>query len=186
MFGNNNNNEEYFKDLFEVWYAPFCVYAKRYIESREEREDIVSSVFLSVWEMLEKGELHKDTAVGYIKISVKNKCLNTVKRKQHDNGYADSLKSRSPVYSEDTVYTLQEMYELLYKTLDKMPEIHRKVFMETCFEGKTQVEIAEEMGISVKSVNRYKQKVMSLLKENMKDFLSVMIFLEILFHDKNV
>ena len=36
--------------------------------------------------------------------------------------------------------------------------------MKSFFEGKTHAEIAEEMNLSVKSINRYKQKTMELLR----------------------
>lgn len=51
---------------------------------------------------------------------------------------------------------------MLYETLNKLPENYRTVFIKSFFEGKTHTEIAEEMNLSVKSINRYKQKKMEL------------------------
>ena len=43
--------------------------------------------------------------------------------------------------------------------------------------GKTYAEIAEELHISVKSVNRYKQKTIELLRSELKDYLPLLLLL---------
>lgn len=74
----------------------------------------------------------------------------------------------------DSVYTLNELYRILYETLDKLPEHYRTVFIESFFNGKTQQQIADEMNINVKSVNRYKQKTIELLRLSMKEYLPIL------------
>ena len=49
--------------------------------------------------------------------------------------------------------------------------------MKSFFEGKTHTEIAEEMNLSVKSINRYKQKTMELLRNELKDYLPLLLLL---------
>ena len=83
------------------------------------------------------------------------------------NGVMPKQSRRKPPLYEtesDSVYTLDELYRMLYDTLNKLPENYRTVFHKSFFEGKTHAEIAEEMNLSVKSINRYKQKTMELLK----------------------
>ena len=64
---------------------------------------------------------------------------------------------------------------MLYETLNKLPENYRTLFMMSFFEGKTHAEIAEEMNLSVKSINRYKQKTMELLRNELKDYLPLFL-----------
>ena len=71
-----HDKEQAFKQLYEEYYAPFCLYAKRFIEDKEAREDIVSDVFASLWDKIDSFELDSDTTLGYIKMCVKNSCLN--------------------------------------------------------------------------------------------------------------
>ena len=49
-----------------------------------------------------------------------------------------SSKKKTPVYETepDSVYTLDEMYRMLYGTLNKLPESYRIVFIESFFKGK--------------------------------------------------
>lgn len=71
----------------------------------------------------------------------------------------------------------QKNKRMPYETLQKLPESHRKVFAKSFLEGKKQTEIAEEMNISAKSVNRYRQKTLEVLKEELKDYLPTLLLL---------
>ena len=110
---------------------------------------------------------------------VKNSCLNFLKHQEYEWSYAENIQKKTPVYETepDSVYTLDELYRMLYETLYKLPENYRTVFMKSFFEGKTHVEIAEEMNLSVKSINRYKQKTMELLRNELKDYLPLLLLL---------
>ena len=82
-------------------------------------------------------------------------------------------------YTEESscIYTLDELYRMLYETLNKLPENYRTVFIKSFFEGKTHTEIAEEMNLSVKSINRYKQKTMELLRNELKEYMPLLLLL---------
>lgn len=152
---------------------------KRFVDDKEVREDIVSDVFTSLWDKLDTDsfDLQSETALGYIKMCVKNSCLNFLKHQEYEWSYAENIQKKAPLYETETdsVYTLDELYRMLYETLNKLPENYRTVFMKSFFEGKTHAEIAEEMNLSVKSINRYKQKTMELLRNELKDYLPLFL-----------
>ena len=70
---SRQTKERAFKQLYEDYYAPFCLYAKRFVDDKEVREDIVSDVFTSLWDKLDTDsfDLQSETALGYIKMCVK-------------------------------------------------------------------------------------------------------------------
>lgn len=179
IFSSRQPKERAFKQLYEEYYAPFCLYAKRFIDDKDIRQDIVSDVFTSLWDKMDMDsfDLQSNTALGYIKMCVKNNCLNFLKHQEYEWSYAENIQKKAPIYESepDSVYTLDELYRMLYETLNKLPENYRNVFMKSFFEGKTHAEIAEEMNLSVKSINRYKQKTMELLREELKDYLPLLL-----------
>ena len=142
-------------------------------------EDIVSDVFTSLWDKIDSFDFQSDTALGYIKMCVKNSCLNYLKHQEYEWNYAEVVQKKAPIYEvePDSVYTLDELYRMLYETLNKLPESYRTVFIKSFFEGKTHAEIAEEMNLSVKSINRYKQKTMELMRNELKDYLPLFLLL---------
>ena len=91
----------------------------------------------------------------------------------------ENIHKKAPVYETepDSIYTLDELYRMLYETLNKLPENYRTVFIKSFFEGKTHTEIAEEMNLSVKSINRYKQKTMELLRNELKEYMPLLLLL---------
>lgn len=171
--------EQTFKQLYEEFYAPFVLYAKKFIDDKETREDIVSDVFTSLWDKIDSFDFQSDTALGYIKMCVKNSCLNYLKHQEYEWNYAEVVQKKAPIYEvePDSVYTLDELYRMLYETLNKLPESYRTVFIKSFYEGKTHTEIAEEMNLSVKSINRYKQKTMELMRNELKDYLPLFLLL---------
>ena len=150
-----------------------------FIDDKETREDIVSDVFTSLWDKIDSFDFQSDTALGYIKMCVKNSCLNYLKHQEYEWNYAEVVQKKAPIYEvePDSVYTLDELYRMLYETLNKLPESYRTVFIKSFFEGKTHTEIAEEMNLSVKSINRYKQKTMELMRNELKDYLPLFLLL---------
>ena len=132
---SKQTKERAFKQLYEEYYAPFCLYAKRFVDDKETREDIVSDVFTSLWDKLDTDSfnLQSNTALAYIKMCVKNSCLNFLKHQEYEWSYAENIQKKAPVYETepDSVYTLDELYRMLYETLDKLPENYRTVFMKS-------------------------------------------------------
>lgn len=174
-----SDRERKFKDLYQKYYAPFCLYAKRFINDAAEREDIVSETFAKLWDRTDSINLDSVALIAYIKLSVRNACLNHIRHRNYESGFCEAVQGVAPIYeqSPDTVYTIEELYKLLDETLELLPETHRKVFVKTYFDGMKQEEIARELDISVKSVGRYKRQTIEFLKAELKDFLPLLLFI---------
>ncbi len=176
----DNTKKQEFKQLFETYYAPFCLYAKRYIKEDELREDLVSDVFATLWSKRDDIELQAETTIAYIKVCVRNGCLNYLKHLNYETNYVEQCLNNEPQYatSPDCIYTLKELYHILNESLNALPENYRTVFIKSFYEGKKLSEIASEMNISIKSVDRYKAKVMQELTKELKDYLPLLLFLQ--------
>lgn len=172
-----DSKEMVFSKLFEDYYAPFCLYAKRFIDDVDIREDLVSDIFASLWDKFSVEELRSDTILAYIKMCVKNSCLNFLKHQEYVHEYEEKAVFSSYIIENDDVCTLDELYRLLFESLKKLPPEYRKVFVESFFKGKSQAEIAEELHISIKSVNRYKQRTIDFLRQELKDFFTLFFLL---------
>ena len=85
---SRQTKERAFKQLYEDYYAPFCLYAKRFVDDKEVREDIVSDVFTSLWDKLDTDsfDLQSETALGYIKMCVR--CVDRCGREHNGTYYS--------------------------------------------------------------------------------------------------
>lgn len=169
-----------FKQMYKQYYAPFCLYAKRYVKDLSICEDLVSDIFTNLWNRIGDLDLDSPSTVSFLKICVRNTCLNYLKRNIYEEDYKEQAQFSKPAYEEDSpdrIYTLEELYRMLHEILEKLPESHRAVFIKTFVEGKKQEEIARELDISTKSVTRYKQKTLDILRNELKDYLPLLLLL---------
>ncbi|MDD4609313.1 MAG: RNA polymerase sigma-70 factor [Bacteroidaceae bacterium] len=170
-------DERDFEQLFDTYYAPFYLYAKRFLDEEEVCQDLVSDVFANLWLKREEVEITSRVILGYLKTAVKNACLNHIKHNCYIQDYSSACQQKTPIYasSPDAVYNLKELYALLYASLEKLPEEQRQVFIKKVFEGKSRSEIADDLDISVKTVDRYKQKAMEQISKECKDYLPLLL-----------
>lgn len=167
-------DEKAFKTLFSLYYPPLCIYAKRYIDSKAAREDIVQDVFAVLWEDRKKLSITGSIRF-YLVAAVRNHCLNYLRREGLQRNYREAAidSNLSGRQDMDDIYLLTELYELLDKALAKLPDTYRLVFEMHRMEGRNYEEIAETLNISVRTAKRYKSQVMDILRNDLKDYLPI-------------
>ncbi len=173
-----NDDEAAYRSLFEHYYAALCLFAKRYIEDRDVREDIVQDVFFNIWEK-RKSITANISARNYLVTSVKNLSLNYLRKQSYIQEYQNKIIENPPLYSngEEDLYTLNELEALLAKTLEKLPPEYRMAFEMSRMEQRSMEEIAEIMGVSIRTVERYRNKALEILKKELKDYLPLLLLL---------
>lgn len=174
-----NDDEVAYRCLFEHYYAALCLFAKRYIEDRDVREDIVQDVFFNIWE--KRKSISADiSARNYLVTCVKNLCLNHLRKQDYMQDYQKQLIDNPPIYSngEEDLYMLNELEALLEQALAKLPPEYRMAFEMSRMEQRSMDEIAEAMGVSVRTVERYRNKAVEILKRELKDFLLLLLYFD--------
>ncbi|GAB6009528.1 RNA polymerase sigma-70 factor [Dysgonomonas reticulitermitis] len=172
----NLDDEKAFEQLFELFYPSLLGYARKYICNRSVCEDIVQEAFVSLWEY--RKTLHITQSVrSYLLVSVRNHCLNLLKKEGLTHKYQEFLLKTTCQKDNENFYLLTELYEMLDKALAKLPETYRTVFEMHRIEKKSYEDIAEELHISVRTAKRYKNHVMDILKKDLKDYLTLMILI---------
>lgn len=169
------DDEKAFEKLFGLFYPSLSIYAKRYIEERTVCEDIVQDVFVALWEGRKK--LLITTSIrSYLILSVRNHCLNYLRKEGLSLQYQELItKEQTTADQGQDVYLLSELYEMLDKALAKLPDTYRLVFEMHRMEGKNYEEIAEALNISVRTAKRYKSQVVEILKNELKDYLPLIL-----------
>ena len=155
-------NKSQFKAQFDNLYLPLCMYSLKIVGIREEAEDIVQGCFTSVWERICNGD-DIENIRAYMYGAVRNMSLTFLKR----SSKIDELESGSEYgesVSADDIDT-SERDARLWQAISDLPEKCRKVFLLSKKDGFSNAQIAEEMGISVKTVENQMTKAYSRLRE---------------------
>lgn len=173
-----SSNEMAFKKLFSITYPRLIGYANLFMHDNELARDIVQDTFILFWE---KRKNLKDypPAERLLFIMLKNNCLRYIR----DNKFFQSTVSIDQ-NNIDSIEGLQLLFEFdfldqeggiedyfwvsLLKQLNNLPEKRKEVFIQCKINGHTQQDVALELGISVKAVEKH----LSLAKKQLQVLLS--------------
>ncbi len=171
-----NGDENAFDELFRIHYKLLKNYALRFLEQTEQAEDIVQDVFIFAWE--NRQNLDENLSIrSYLLTMVKNRCLNCLKhekvelnfksKRKHelDEFYFDLLTDRKDSLLE------KELISEITKGIDQLPEQCKRVFRLSRVFGLKNKEIAAELNISDKAVEKHISKALQSLRIYLKDFL---------------
>ncbi len=167
-----------FEMLFKTYYQPLCNYAYSFVQDRDEAEEIVQATFLSVWEKRDNLAIHTGVKP-YLYAMVRNASLNVLKHdkiKQQHAALELAVAERS-VESVARTVMASELENRIFKALDKLPEQCRLVFKLSRFEELKYAEIAEQLNISVKTVENQMGKALRIMREQLKDYLPLLLVL---------
>lgn len=171
-------DEQVFETIFRTYYERLCNYANTILNDMDEAEEMVQSAFLTVWEKHDTLEIHTSVK-SYLYRAVHNSCLNRVKHYKVRKTYGDSVKNQTELLHDDASQDLigSELDAIVANAIDSLPDQCKLVFKLSRFENLTYAEIAEQLGISVKTVENHMVKALKVLREKLKDYLPVLIWL---------
>ena len=144
--------------FFRKLYLPLGMFALRIIEDADIAEDLVAETFANVWHKIESGA-EIENFKSYMYRSVRNECLNYLRNKKEMVGLENI-----PEVDDETIDT-SERDAKIWEAIDKLPQKCREVFLFSKRDGLSNEEIAEEMGISIKTVKNQMTKAFSRLRE---------------------
>lgn len=173
-----------FDNLFRMYYSDLCTYAVRYVHSNNLAEDLVSETFYSLWKIRETlGEINNIKA--YLFKSVHNNCLFYIRSQKNKVRISDvdfSIIEESSPLERDVMHSLilKELTDQLDILIEKLPPQQQIVFRMKRFENKKSKEIAEELNLSVKTVEMHMTKATSFLKSKLKNIFPFFIIVLLL------
>ncbi len=180
MDGVKNRDSGFFTVLFEQYKEPFTRFANSFVRDRLVSENLFVDALVDYWQR--RDSLPDDTNVAaYLLTSVRNKALNHLRHQRIRENAADELVRRARHELDFRIASLEdfttqslfssEIHEIVRKTLAEMPAQTRRIFEMSRFENRKNAEIAEQLNISVKTVEFHIGKVLKVLRVRLKDYL---------------
>lgn len=160
------------KELFEAHYPAVCAAIHRIVGERGVTEDLAQQVFIRFWE--KRFQIQIDTSPGaYLHRMAVNESLAWLRAKKNQQPEEITFATPLPTQLDGEVILLHnELNEQIHKVIDALPPRCRTVFQLSRFEERSYQEIADQMGISIKTVEHQMGKALRVLREQLKDFLS--------------
>jgi RNA polymerase sigma-70 factor (family 1) len=156
--------------LYKRYYQPMCTHAVKFVGSRETAEDLVSEIFFQFYTNKTFLEINSSYRL-YLFRTIRNRAYNYLRwdlsRKADllEAAHQPDLADQQP----DQISQFEELYHDVEEAVNKLPIERRRIYLMRKFEGKKYQEIADELHLSVKTVdvqlNRANQYIRNLLKD---------------------
>lgn len=157
--------------LFRMYYEKVCQAVYKIIPKEEMTEDLAQEVFYELWRKKDQLSI-KSSYLAYLRRAAINKALNYLrdqKIKLDDSTTVTQLKLHAPLSDEQL--EASELQEIIDQAVDQLPERCRLVFILSRFEQMSYQEIADQLGISTKTVENQISKALKMLRETLGPYL---------------
>ncbi len=151
-----------FEIAFRKLYLPLGMYALRLVDDADIAEDLEQDAFMKAWLYVGSGN-DVGNFTSFMYRTLRNECLKYLRDRRETLG-EDSI----PEISEEGIDTSFRDARI-WKAIDSLPEKCREVFLMSKRDGLTNEDIAEELGISIKTVKNQMTKAFKRLREALSD-----------------
>lgn len=154
-----------FKHLFYEYVDSLERFIMYYIHDKEKAQEFVLDIFTYLWEHRETFEIRL-TLKAYLFQSAKNKAFTYIRDKK-ESYYLEDLSSLDLEAGEDFELEVQELHRLIQEAVTFLPDRCKDIFKKSREEQLTNREIAQQLNISEKTV----EKQITIALKRIKAFL---------------
>jgi len=161
-------NEKAFRAIYERYWQRLYNLCFHYSTAREEAEDIVAELFLSLWNNRDK--LHIENLEHYLVRAAKYKSLKFIDHQQRKSKKIYSLTQKGDDFyveenSPERTLETKDLSRQIQQSLRDLPQKTKTIFLLNREDGLTYEEIAGQMGVSVKTVEYHVSKALKSLSK---------------------
>ncbi|UNY98934.1 RNA polymerase sigma-70 factor [Zhouia spongiae] len=171
-------NVEAYKEIYLTYYQDLCIYACSYTNDHYAAEDLVQNVLLKFWE--NRASINIDTALkSYLYKSVHNSFIDGYRKEKNQKENLEDLRYKLLIDSIEENTDIQDSrLAILREGIGELPQRCREIFMMSKFEGMSYKQIAENLNISVNTVENQIGKAFKILRTKLKTGRYVNLFID--------
>ena len=171
-----NGNQKAFSLLVENFNHKLCVYANSLVNDPEKAQDIVQNVFLKTWE--KRKSLKRNFSInGFLYRAVHNEFVDQYRSNKSllevEKIYMDTILQ---LEKESELKETEKKMNLVMEAIHELPPKCKQIFLLSKKEGLENIEIAEYLDISRKTVENQITKAFSTLRERLSEKYEMILF----------
>jgi RNA polymerase sigma-70 factor (ECF subfamily) len=160
-------NEKAYADLFHEYYRPLTVFANKYLKDLESSKEIVQNFFVFMYEN-RKSLIISTSLKSYLYQAIRNRCLNHLKENNIRKEYLKNAAFRQDrEESLDDLILANELEHKIFRIISQLTPKCQEVFMMSRSKGLRNQEIADKLGISIRTVETHISNALKTLKEQL-------------------
>lgn len=174
-------DEKAFDALFREWYSPLVRYAYTFTDGDlDEAEELVQETFAKFWTQRETLGL-QHAVKAYLYRIVHNLALNRLRTQKTQERYINH-QMRQMANEYEAPKDDPELQSRFREVLKTLPAQCRNVFELSRFEELKYREIAEQLGISIKTVETHMGKALRIMRQELAEYLTIILMIHIVNH----
>lgn len=166
-------NPAAYEELFKQTFPRMLSYCRLFIHDQSQASDLVQECFIKLWEKHSSIKVTQSVE-SLLFVMLRNRCLNYLR----DQKIHSSEKSLYMIEENELQHLFQldfmgkeemtieeKMIIAIRESVDKLPEKRKMVFIKAKIEGKKNKEVAEELAISLKAVEKHLQQAKAQIRK---------------------
>jgi RNA polymerase sigma-70 factor (ECF subfamily) len=167
------SKESAFDELFRTYFQNLTWFAMKMVKDRETAEEVVQDLFVNFWEKRHELDL-KVSIKAYLYRAVYNNSIHASRReKLHDKN--ELTLANELVEDFDNVLETSELETRIFGLIEQLPTECQRIFKLSRFEELKYKEIAEQLQISIKTVETQMSRALKFLRNHMSDYIKLLI-----------
>jgi RNA polymerase sigma-70 factor (family 1) len=156
-----------FTEIYNRYFELLYLHALKKLKDEQEAEDLIHDLFIALWERPPEVNFNVNLPA-YLYRAVKNKVINALAHRHIKTNYLESLQEYidAGLYTTDEAVIVRELAEQIEKEVNRMPKKMREVFQLSRNSNLSHKEIAEQLGISDKTVKKQVGNAIKILKDH--------------------
>ena len=164
-------SEKDFNKLFDQYNNKIYDVANYYVRNREIAEEIVTDVFIKIWERVDLEKIHNLDS--YLYISTKNHALNYLNKEKRYRKVG--LEDVSSVYYQDVInperlLLVDEAWGKADQAIESLPNRCKLIYKLIRTDGKRYKQVSEQLGISIKTIEAQIRIALKRLDQQLQDY----------------
>ena len=155
--------------LYGKFYRKLYLYAHTYLEDKEEARDVVSELFLQLWDKWEQDKNQsRQPSQTYLYAMLRNRCIDIVRHRNVESRYLQQLE-RDRFDNEEDIKEYEKTIAHLSAAIQQLPEPGKAILYCCYFKRMTYQQTADELRMSLPMVKKQMVKVFQLLRDKLKN-----------------
>lgn len=167
-----------FHELFNRYFTPLTLFAIRFLSDEDAATDVVQNVFIALYE--QRLSNAPQNVRSFLYASVRNSCLNVLKHEKIKRRFEQEAVFLADDMSSEATDHLIEESEAQAKVaaaMAQLPDQCRKIFTMNRFDGFSNQEIADQLGLSKRTVETQISNALKILRRLLLTLAAFVIFL---------
>ena len=161
-----------FEALYRALAPALCVFTRRFVQSTAVAEDVVHDLFLMLWQQRETLEVRGSVST-YLHTAARNRALNHLKHERivarWESESHPEADDRQPTVEEGLVEA--ELSVAVQDAVARLPDRPRLVFTMSRHQRMTHQQIADALGVTIKTVETHMGRALRLMRASLREHL---------------